>query len=173
MSVDCIIEDRRWADVGILQIAVRAYNTTLGHLGFDPHQFEIGLLACNDAKIAELNGEFREKPKATNVLSWPSEERGAEFDGEKPLPVIQEMRGDTFLGDVAIAYDTCVAEAEAADKSLSDHTLHLLIHGTLHLIGYDHERDADARLMEGLEIKILEQLGLPDPYASDPRQNGV
>lgn len=173
MSVDCIIEDRRWADAGILQIAVSAFDSTLRKLGYDPDHFEIGLLACDDAKITELNAEFREKPGPTNVLSWPSAERGATEDGGKPLTVLQEMKGDTFLGDIAISYDTCAAEAVAADKPLKSHALHLLVHGTLHLLGYDHERDADARLMERLEVQILANLGQPDPYNDQSCQGGT
>ena len=69
------------------------------------------------------------------------------------------------LGDVAIAYDTCAREAVEAGKPLPDHALHLLVHGTLHLLGFDHERDADAELMEGLETEILGVLGVADPYA--------
>lgn len=173
MSVDCIIEDRRWAKAGILQIAFQAYDATLRKLGYNPERFEIGLLACNDDKIADLNAEFRGNPTPTNVLSWPSAERGAEDDGGKPLEVLQEMSGDIFLGDVAISYDTCLAEAQNADKSLKGHTLHLLIHGTLHLFGYDHERDADAELMERLETQILATLGQPDPYSQQSRQGGA
>lgn len=165
MSVDCIIEDRRWAEANIVQMAVAAYQGTMRHLGYDPDQFEIGLLACDDDKIAELNTQFRDKPKPTNVLSWPSEERGADADGAKPEPVIQMMQGDTFLGDVAISFDTCRREAEESDKTLKSHATHLLVHGTLHLLGYDHERDGDAALMEGLETQILANMGIADPYA--------
>lgn len=65
---------------------------------------------------------------------------------------------------IAVAYDTCASEAKAAGKPIHDHTIHLLVHGTLHLLGFDHERDRDATLMEGLETEILGKLGLPDPY---------
>ena len=164
MSVDCIIEDRRWADVNIVGLAVAAYESAMRHVGYDPEQFEIGLLACADDKIAELNAQFREKPTPTNVLSWPSEERAAEEDGGTPDPVMQHMTGDTFLGDVAISYETCAREAEEGDKPLESHATHLLVHGTLHLLGYDHERDGDAALMEELETQILAKMGIADPY---------
>jgi probable rRNA maturation factor len=68
------------------------------------------------------------------------------------------------LGDIAIAYDTCAAEAATAGITMADHTTHLIVHGLLHLLGYDHERDADATLMEGLETQILGKMGLSDPY---------
>ncbi|MEL7181678.1 MAG: rRNA maturation RNase YbeY, partial [Pseudomonadota bacterium] len=120
------------------------------------------LLACNDARIAVLNEDFRGKPRPTNVLSWPSDERAAAIDGEMPAP--PRPGPDNELGDIAIAFETCKREADAAGKPMRDHTLHLLVHGTLHLLGYDHERDRDATLMEGLETEILGKLGIPDPY---------
>jgi len=71
---------------------------------------------------------------------------------------------DGELGDIAIAYDTCAQEAAAAGRSLDDHTTHLVVHATLHLLGYDHVRDQDATLMEACEVQILGKLGIPDPY---------
>ena len=104
--------------------------------------------------IAVLNAAFRDKEAATNVLSWPSAERSP----GTPLTDTPE------LGDIAMAYETCVREAEAGGISLEFHTLHLLVHGTLHLLGYDHEEDADADLMEATETAILAKLGVPNPY---------
>ena len=160
MSVDCVVEDDRWGDIDAL--AQLATDATLERLGLEPSVFEIGLLACDDARIAVLNADFRDKPKATNVLSWPSEERGAVIDGE--MPPSPQPAPDPELGDIAIAYDTCAREADEAGKSMRDHTLHLIVHGTLHLLGFDHERDRDATLLEGLETEILGKLGIPDPY---------
>ena len=162
MSVDVVVEDRRWADVDIDALAQRATDAVLDRLGLEPSVFEIALLACDDARIAALNADFRGKATPTNVLSWPSDERGARMAGEMPLTPDPMM--DTELGDIAIAYDTCAAEAEAAGKPFVDHCLHLLVHGMLHLLGYDHERDLDATLMEGLEAEILGKMGLDDPY---------
>ena len=96
------------------------------------------------------------------MLSWPSSERGAATDGEMPLRPKPGL--DEELGDIAIAYDTCTKEAAEAGTPIVDHTMHLLVHGTLHLLGFDHERDADATLMEGLETEILGKLGIADPY---------
>lgn len=166
MTVDCIIEDPRWEAIGVDHLALRAAEAVLERLGLEPGMFEISLLACADARISTLNAEFRGKPQPTNVLSWPSEDRAAEADGEMPLPPELDPFGPTELGDIAIAYDTCAAEARAADKPLADHALHLLVHGTLHLLGFDHVRDDDATLMEGLETEILGNMGLPDPYRS-------
>lgn len=155
-----MIEDPRWGDIAAL--AETATDAVLDRLGLEPSAFEVSVLACDDARIAVLNADFRDKPKATNVLSWPSAERAAAMDGEMPLP--PSLGPDQELGDIAIAYDTCAREAAAAGKSMRDHTVHLLVHGTLHLLGFDHERDRDAALMEGLETEILGKLGIPDPY---------
>ena len=160
MTVDCVVEDERWADIDAM--AETATDATLARLGIEPSAFEISVLACNDARIAALNAEFRDKPTPTNVLSWPSEERAAAIDGE--MPVAPAIGPDTELGDIAIAFETCAREAQEAGKPLREHTVHLLVHGTLHLLGFDHERDADALLMEGLETEILGKLGIPDPY---------
>lgn len=160
MTVDCVVEDARWVDIDAL--ALTASDAVLDRLGLEPSAFEISVLACDDARIAALNEGFRSKSKPTNVLSWPSDERAAAIDGEMPIP--PQVGPDSELGDIAIAYDTCAAEAAAAGKPMREHTLHLLVHGTLHLLGFDHERDRDATLMEGLETEILGKLGISDPY---------
>lgn len=162
VSVDTIVEDDRWQAAGLEALAARAAEATLAHLGLDPAEWEIAVLGCDDARIAALNEDFRDKAGPTNVLSWPSEERGAEVDGAVPEP--PESGPDPELGDIAIAYDTCAKEAEAAGRPMQDHVTHLIVHGLLHLLGYDHVRDKDATLMERTEVEILGKLGLPDPY---------
>jgi probable rRNA maturation factor len=159
MTTDCLIEAEGWASVDLACLADRAAAATLAHLGHDPAAFEIALLACDDARIAALNADFRDRPRPTNVLSWPSEERAAETEGGQPHPP-----SDPELGDIAIAFDTCAREAAAQGKPLEAHVTHLIVHATLHLLGYDHERDGDATLMERLEVEILGKLGVPDPY---------
>ena len=162
MVADVVIEDARWASLGLEALAEIAAAATLGHLGHDPDLFEISVLACDDSRIAALNADFRDRPQPTNVLSWPGVERGALINGQ--APDAPDPSQETELGDIAIAYDTCLREAEAADKPFTDHVTHLLVHGILHLLGYDHVRDLDATLMERLEVEILGKLGLPDPY---------
>lgn len=164
MAIDCMIEDARWADVGFEGLAAASVTAALAHLDVDVDAFDVSIMACDDARIAVLNAEFREKPQPTNVLSWPSEERAAEVDGARPNPPQLDPHGDTELGDIAISFETCAREAEVGNKPLADHITHLIVHGTLHLLGFDHETDADAALMEGLETEILGKLGLPDPY---------
>lgn len=169
--VDCLIEDTRWEALGLPDLAEAAAQAVLARLGLEPSAFEISLLGCNDARIAELNADFRGKPQPTNVLSWPSGERGAAVAGEMPVqPRIAAHGGHggpQELGDIAIAYDTCAAEAAAAGRPIADHAAHLLVHGTLHLLGFDHERDLDATLMEELEVEILGKMGVRDPYSSN------
>lgn len=162
MGVDVEIEDDRWREAGLAALAESAAAATLGQLGLDAKSFEISLLGCDDARIAELNGAFRDKAGPTNVLSWPSAERGAEMAGTAPEPPDPEM--DAELGDIAIAYDTCAREAAAGGLPLTDHATHLIVHGTLHLLGYDHIDDTDADLMERIEVEILATLGVKDPY---------
>lgn len=161
---DIVIEDDRWQAVDLETLAEAAAQATLSHLGLDADQAELSLLACDDARIMALNADFRDKPRPTNVLSWPAEERGAVTPGGDPLPVEPGIDGLLELGDIALAYETCAAEAQAAEKPLADHVTHLIVHGLLHLLGYDHENDPDALLMEGLEREILGKMGLDDPY---------
>ncbi|MEL6641293.1 MAG: rRNA maturation RNase YbeY [Pseudomonadota bacterium] len=162
MTVDCIIDDPRWTELALTDLAVQATNATLERLGLEPSVFEISLLACDDVKIAGLNADFRNKDKATNVLSWPSAERAAQTPGE--MPVMPAPGPESELGDIAIAYETCAREAAEQSKPMAAHVTHLLVHGTLHLLGFDHENSPDAALMEGLEVEILGKLGLSDPY---------
>ncbi len=163
--VEALCEDARWEALGLGALAERAARATLLHLRLDPAACEVSLLGCNDARIAELNADFRGKPRPTNVLSWPSAERGAERAGTMPRLPGPDPSGPVALGDVAIAWETCAREAAAAGKPMADHALHLLVHATLHLLGFDHEREADAELMERLETQIVIGLGLADPYA--------
>lgn len=160
MHVNVLVEDARWSGVGIDSIAATACEAALTHL-IGPSEAEVSVLACGDKRIAELNADFRGKPKPTNVLSWPSEERGAPDDGGLPDLALGQ---DPEIGDLAIAYETCLGEATVAGRTMADHVTHLLVHGTLHLMGYDHERDADADLMEQLEVEILGKLGIANPY---------
>ena len=113
---------------------------------------DVVVLLTDDEAVAELNAGFRGKPGPTNVLSFPAPETA------RP-----------HLGDVAVACGVCVREAQEQGKRLEDHLMHLVAHGVLHLVGYDHEDDAEAEIMEALERKVLAGLGAPDPYApSDP-----
>lgn len=163
--VDTLIEDARWEAFGLAELAEAAAQATLTALRLPPEGFEISLLGCSDVRIAELNADFRGKPQPTNVLSWPSDERAASLDGVAPVrpsPGRPDMPEE--LGDIAIAWETCQREAHEQGKDARVHVTHLLVHGTLHLLGFDHVRDKDAALMEGHEVRILAAMGLNDPY---------
>ncbi|WP_242077474.1 rRNA maturation RNase YbeY [Brevundimonas diminuta] len=111
---------------------------------------DIVVLLTDDAAVRELNGRFRDKDKPTNVLSFPAPENA--------FP---------HLGDIVLAYGVCATEAEAQGKTLADHLSHLVVHGVLHLLGRDHEDDAEAEEMEAEEREILAQIGVADPYIAE------
>ena len=116
-------------------------------------KFSISVLFTGDQKITELNNHFRNINSATNVLSFPSIEQH------------EDMISLNFLGDIVISYDTLVKEAKNDKIKVSDHLIHLFVHGFLHLLGYDHENCQDAEIMEKLEIRILKNLDIKNPYA--------
>ncbi|WP_424930917.1 rRNA maturation RNase YbeY [Amaricoccus macauensis] len=155
--VEVVIEEPRWSDLDMGGLAERAAAASLVAVGMTPAGHEISLLACDDARIAELNAAFRGKEKPTNVLSWPS----GELD-EPARPGLEEEA--IFLGDLALAFETCSAEAAEAGLSLEAHVTHLVVHGVLHLLGFDHEEDEEADEMERIEIKTLASLGVANPY---------
>ena len=113
---------------------------------------EVSLLFCDDARIREINHEWRGFDKPTNVLSFPA----VSYDRLETAPLI---------GDIAIAYETVLREAKDEDKSLHDHTSHMIVHGMLHLLGFDHETDDEAEEMEDLERAALARLNIADPYS--------
>ncbi len=163
--VECVIEDERWAACGLGPLAERAVQAALAQLELNPDAFTLVVMGCNDARSAELNSQFRGKTKPTNVLSWPAWDLAPDADGGAPDQPEPGAKGaPESLGDIAMSYDTCASEALAAGRPLADHVTHLILHGLLHCLGYDHIRDLDAARMEGLEVRILASLGISDPY---------
>ena len=120
---------------------------------------EIGIALADDAEAARLNARYRGLDRPTDVLSFASGEEpgGSHRPGDPPV----------MLGDIVVAYETSARDAARDDKPLADHLQHLVVHGLLHLLGYDHETDDDARRMEAMEVEILRRLGVGDPYGSD------
>lgn len=114
------------------------------------------VMMATDARVQELNAQFRAKDAPTNVLSFPNAEH----------PDTPETDG-RYLGDVILAAETIAREAVAQSKSIEHHTVHLIVHGILHLFGYDHGTDAEGEAMERVEIRVLERLGVPDPYSEE------
>lgn len=163
--VDCVIEDARWANLGLEALALRAVTATLTAFGLALDKYTLCVMGCDDARISTLNAQFRGKPTPTNVLSWPAEDLSPDAPGKEPyLPGDSAPENPLSLGDIALAYETCAREAGEADKPMADHTTHLIVHGLLHCLGYDHIQDEDAERMESLEVQILASLGISDPY---------
>jgi len=126
---------------------------------------EVSLLLTDDQEIRTLNTTYRSKDQATNVLSFPSLDLvdGQTKAGEDQVETVMPP-GPILLGDIAISYERVHAEAREQQKELTDHFAHLLVHGTLHLLGYDHDDDRRAEVMEGHEAAILQTLGFAAPY---------
>lgn len=120
--------------------------------GLGIRDWEVTVVLADDAFIKELNKTFRGKNKPTNVLSFPS---SPTTNPQPPIP---------HLGDIVLAFETVEREAKEQNKSFRAHAQHLLVHGVLHLLGHDHEKNKDAAAMETLEVKILKKLGVSNPY---------
>jgi probable rRNA maturation factor len=138
----------------------RAIETAAAMVDADTGDAELAVMLTDDAGIRTLNSNWRGIDKPTNVLSFPALQppAGREFDDAPRM-----------LGDIAIAYETTRREADDEQKPFDHHLSHLAVHGFLHLVGYDHEKDRDAEAMEALEREILGLLGIPDPYAGQDR----
>ena len=170
MPVQVLIEEEAWARQGLCRLSLEAFNQVMLHFEYDQSVFEVSILGCGDKKIKALNAGFRLKDRPTNVLSWPARELISEVKGSTPRRL--DPKTDIFVGDIAISYDTCWHEAKEAGKNFAFHVSHLLIHGMLHLMGFDHENDLDATVMERIEIEILGKMSMDVQYM-DIEQDGA
>ena len=162
--IEVEIEDDAWTAalpeveglvVAAAQAALRAAAAPDAARGkAEDESLNIVVLLTDDEAVGELNGRFRHKDAATNVLSFPA---------------VENPEG--HLGDVALAFGVCAREAAEQGKQLSHHLQHLVAHGVLHLLGYDHMSDDEAEAMEGLERIVMAGLGAPDPYALGERDH--
>ena len=118
---------------------------------------EVSVVLADDAFLRGLNRDYRGRDEATNVLSFPADD-----------DAVAASTGPLLLGDIVLAYETVSGEAAARSLALGDHLSHLVVHGALHLLGYDHESTAEASAMEGLETRVLAGLGIADPYRAEP-----
>jgi len=151
MNLDISIDDKDWTSVPNLRKLAR--NAIAAAL--PDNDISLSLLFTSDAKILEINRQWRGKAKATNVLSFP-------VSAETPVPAGEPRP----LGDIVLAFGTVYREAAEQKKPIAHHVTHLIVHGLLHLLGYDHEGDGEAEAMEAREIAILAGLGMENPYTS-------
>jgi probable rRNA maturation factor len=161
-EVDVLIESTRWQALPAAEDIVRsAIARAATSLSLPPcgggEGAELSVLLCDDEAIAGLNARWRGHDRPTNVLSFPAPQRA-------PAAACLGPVRPALLGDIAIAYETVAREAAEQGKPLTDHLAHLAIHGFLHLLGYDHQRDGEAERMERLERDILAGIGVADPY---------
>jgi probable rRNA maturation factor len=157
LVIETRIEGAGWSALeGLDALVAGSLQAALEESGDDVAEgAEVSLLFCDDAAIRALNRQFRGQDKPTNVLSFPA-----------PDPI----ETAPFLGDIAIARETVAREALEQGKSLGQHCRHMIVHGFLHLLGYDHEDDEEAEAMEAMEIRILRRLGVDDPYREHQRK---
>lgn len=148
-EIDIRIEAPGWASLPDAEAIVRrAVETVLAD--YEPDERgAVAVLLTGDAEVRCLNRDFRAKDTPTNVLSFPA----------------AEGPGEMMLGDIALAYETCAREAAEEGKPVADHLSHLIVHGVLHLLGFDHQTPDEAEEMEAEEVEILARLGITDPYA--------
>jgi probable rRNA maturation factor len=148
---------RSWEQLARSAAEAAIAESAFPQLAASPRHVEISVLLTDDDTVRELNAEYREKDKPTNVLSFPMTDpndlRDTKVDGPELL-----------LGDIVLARGVCEAEAMQKGVSVDDHATHLIVHGTLHLLGYDHDDDDEASEMEAREIRALARLGIPNPY---------
>ena len=154
IELDIMVEAGGWSAVEDVEaLAQKAADAASVVARRDGEALEISVMLTDDAHIRDLNRTWRGKDKATNVLSFPA-----------PEPPGSAASGPRHLGDIALAYETLAREADEESKPLAHHFAHLVVHGVLHLFGYDHEVEAEAERMEDLEVKALSTLGIADPY---------
>jgi probable rRNA maturation factor len=164
-EVDILIESDAWRDLPEAEaVARQAIAAAASGAAIDLRNAEVSVLFCDDGAIAVLNGRWRGQEKATNVLSFPAQPLlPAHVPDDDDDAAIREK---TPLGDIAVAYETLMREAGESGKTAPAHLAHLVVHGFLHLAGYDHETDDEAEEMERLEREILARIGVADPYAA-------
>jgi probable rRNA maturation factor len=143
----------------VKKLVISAAKSALSTIG-PTHSVEVSVLLTDDKEIRALNQSYRDKDMPTNVLSFAISEYGAPSE----LSPAQPEGFPTLLGDVVVAYETCSKEADSQSRTLGDYLCHMIIHGTLHLLGYDHNNEKKAIIMEEFERKSLTPLGIKDPY---------
>ena len=167
MKTYVMIDDKRWVGVPLEEIAKSALKLLVDNSLVKKSNFEVSILAGNDSEIKKLNKNFRGRNTSTNIISWPEYNLQPKHPGHSPKQFDKSTLASEetiFLGNLAISFERCSSEAEKKDISFADHLLHLLLHGYLHLLGFDHQNELDATLMEDIEIRLLSRIGIKNPY---------
>ena len=168
MKIDILCTDTRWSESFLKKVSKQSFELALSSLRIEEKNFEICLLACNNDEIQDLNMRFRGIDSPTNILSWPEFDFVGKNKGGLTADTKQtSIPGEdifVFLGNIAIAYDLCSDECLNRHIKFWDHITHLLLHGCLHLLGYTDKKSIDAKVMEDLEIKLLDRIGIKNPY---------
>ena len=158
-SASISLLDERWIDSFNLINMSELQSIIEKTIGSGPHLVSVpdglitvAIIASDDAHMCQLNGDFRDKTDPTNVLSFPD-------------ATFEEKEGEFHLGDIFLGYETIKSEAETQDIPLRNHLLHLIVHGILHLLGYDHQEEHQAQIMEQKEVLLLSLFNIPDPYS--------
>jgi probable rRNA maturation factor len=147
----------RWDELARAAAAAAIAESAFPQLGNSDRTVELSIRLAGDAEVHALNSEWRGKDKPTNVLSFPMAEPGDLADASGAGP-------ELMLGDIILARGVCAAEAEEKSIPLESHAAHLMVHGTLHLLGHDHMDEASAADMEAREVRALARMGIADPY---------
>ena len=165
LDAEIVIEHDAWStldglDAVITEAAQLAYNQGAKT---PAREAAVTVALLSDVAVQALNKQFRGMDKPTNVLSFPVAPPASSVGA--PAALAADGDGVPTLGDIVLAYETVAREAAQEAIAMTDHIRHLVAHGVLHLLGYDHETDGDADIMEALETRVLAQLGVADPYA--------
>lgn len=162
LEIDITLKDERWMQIkGIDNIEGLVKNIVskvlCSHAGLSKKikNAEASIVLCDDSFIREINREYRAKNSATNVLSFPM---------SNPAELENPVMDFCAFGDIILAYETILRESEEQEKPIKDHFTHMLVHGCLHLLHYDHIKNKDAQIMEKLEVDILNDMGIKNPY---------
>jgi probable rRNA maturation factor len=162
LTIDVVHDFDGWGVIADVEPLIEAAaNALQAEVNIGTSHASVALMLSSDADVRVLNAKWRGIDKVTNVLSFPSPETPGDLEQVE------------FLGDIAVACETVLAEAAEQGVTPAHHLQHLVVHGLLHLLGYDHENPADANEMEGLEVDILARLGIADPYAGSDLVGGV
>lgn len=158
-----VLHDQGWPGADWDMLAQRAVAAAITHSPYasfatDEALYEVAVKLTSDEEVHALNRAYRDKDRPTNVLSFPM------VQSDLLEATANTDDGEVLLGDIVLAEGVCASEAAAKGISIADHATHLIIHGTFHLLGYDHMEDAEAEAMEALETQSLLSLGINDPY---------